>query len=680
MIRFSYRGHPIIRDSDLKVSVVAMIFCIVFMSVLALIVFVIAGLGGADEEDGEDAVNSTSENATSGIVVPNIHRAGGPVDPVPPPVPVAVPVEHPPKVTHAPEPSIPVLPATSEPSVKEIVCTVSHSGVTMSVYPPDRYCDYLYYCEVVLLNRELYGAVDDVSWARFKRNARTYRRVQTGVAFDHRYITARKVDGARAAIASLIRQNIKHLGLLNVVATSGELAAIVTSLKSVFERFKVIQTNSVDKKTMIAIGLYDYREVGAWTMYKKVIKEVVDTYKADTVIVITSAVPMKSEADCYAFPPTDLYSAHPKMNHSELVDPSYPYENAEAVVGLSLELGSLLYVLRKDAQDEQKIPYAACVDAGMTSQDVICQQGKYVLISRDGNLVAVAGYASTQSRKSIFLSETPSTLRDKDVVPSLLTLYTLKLTIDTGHVVVATVVIANDTFRSGGDKKIVVSVGLCLLLLGVIAAVVFLTHKTDTADVEEQEKGASEGGSDSGSGPFSPPAYSKPPATTTAKKTSICEFIRRCQSSLENFLHTLSVASTIVVVAWSEMLGDTRKEVICTVGDNAVVSIMYPPDAMCDYLYYTDVLIIDNKIRAVTVEASWFAFKEHVPRYRKTKAGISFDHRATPRAFVRFAARAESSEETRASLSPRFPPCARKAANVSDTEPSDESYVAPSGQ
>ncbi|KAH6922078.1 hypothetical protein HPB50_008844 [Hyalomma asiaticum] len=44
--------------------------------------------------------------------------------------------------------------------------------------------------------------------------------------------------------------------------------------------------------------------------------------------------------------------------------------------------------------------------------------------------------------------------------------------------------------------------------------------------------------------------------------------------------------------------------------------------------------------------------------------------RATPRAFVWFAARLESSKETRASLTPRFPPCA--------TEPSDESYVVPS--
>ncbi|KAH6924718.1 hypothetical protein HPB50_022746 [Hyalomma asiaticum] len=46
--------------------------------------------------------------------------------------------------------------------------------------------------------------------------------------------------------------------------------------------------------------------------------------------------------------------------------------------------------------------------------------------------------------------------------------------------------------------------------------------------------------------------------------------------------------------------------------------------------------------------------------------------RATPRAFVWFAARPESSEETLASLSPRFQPCA--------TEPSDESYVAPSAR
>ncbi|KAH6932714.1 hypothetical protein HPB50_008910 [Hyalomma asiaticum] len=70
-------------------------------------------------------------------------------------------------------------------------------------------------------------------------------------------------------------------------------------------------------------------------------------------------------------------------------------------------------------------------------------------------------------------------------------------------------------------------------------------------------------------------------------------------------------------------------------------------------------------------DAHWdciFSLKGHKIRALQT-CGKLFQ-RATPRAFVWFAARPESSEETCASLSPRFPPCA--------TEPSDESYLAPS--
>lgn len=167
----------------------------------------------------------------------------------------------------------------------------------------------------------------------------------------------------------------------------------------------------------MAIGLYDYSEGDAWKAYKDVVKEVADTYKADTVIAISSAGPMRSESECYAVPPTALYSPNPKfiglMNQSELVAPGYPYQNSLAVVGLSLELGTLLYVLRKDAQAEQDIPYSPCIDASMTSFDGICAQSKYVPISRDGNLVAVAGYALAQSKNNVFLAEMPSTFADK---------------------------------------------------------------------------------------------------------------------------------------------------------------------------------------------------------------------------------------------------------------------------
>ncbi|KAH6929965.1 hypothetical protein HPB50_007579 [Hyalomma asiaticum] len=74
---------------------------------------------------------------------------------------------------------------------------------------------------------------------------------------------------------------------------------------------------------------------------------------------------------------------------------------------------------------------------------------------------------------------------------------------------------------------------------------------------------------------------------------------------------------------------------------------------------YANAMLVSNSIAAATAHA-------------RSKPATNCSKGQQPRAFVWFAARPESSEETRASLSPRFPPRA--------TEPSDESYVAPSGQ
>ncbi|KAH6928705.1 hypothetical protein HPB50_018756 [Hyalomma asiaticum] len=84
---------------------------------------------------------------------------------------------------------------------------------------------------------------------------------------------------------------------------------------------------------------------------------------------------------------------------------------------------------------------------------------------------------------------------------------------------------------------------------------------------------------------------------------------------------------------------------------------------------YANAMRVSNSVAAATARPTFFrfiSFETRAPNLRQTVP------KATPRAFVWFAAHPESSEETRASLSPRFPPCA--------TEPSDESYVAPSGQ
>ncbi|KAH6942682.1 hypothetical protein HPB50_009233 [Hyalomma asiaticum] len=72
-------------------------------------------------------------------------------------------------------------------------------------------------------------------------------------------------------------------------------------------------------------------------------------------------------------------------------------------------------------------------------------------------------------------------------------------------------------------------------------------------------------------------------------------------------------------------------------------------------------------------------------RRKVCKAAFMAVHGITEKRTRDVQSRPENSEETPASLSPRFPLCARliratQVANVSDTEPSDESYVASSGQ
>ncbi|KAH6930586.1 hypothetical protein HPB50_014923 [Hyalomma asiaticum] len=82
---------------------------------------------------------------------------------------------------------------------------------------------------------------------------------------------------------------------------------------------------------------------------------------------------------------------------------------------------------------------------------------------------------------------------------------------------------------------------------------------------------------------------------------------------------------------------------------------------------YANAMRVSNSIAAATARPTLFrfiSFETRAPNLRQTVP------KGDAARFVWFAARPERSEETRASLSPRLPPCA--------TEPSDESYVAPS--
>ncbi|KAH6926935.1 hypothetical protein HPB50_024272 [Hyalomma asiaticum] len=71
------------------------------------------------------------------------------------------------------------------------------------------------------------------------------------------------------------------------------------------------------------------------------------------------------------------------------------------------------------------------------------------------------------------------------------------------------------------------------------------------------------------------------------------------------------------------------RELLCTVGEIAVTGPMYPSDKICMYLFYTDVVIIANKLYGARVESSWQQFQKMAKDYRKVKLGVSFDHRTS---------------------------------------------------
>ncbi|XP_077536159.1 uncharacterized protein LOC144148511 [Haemaphysalis longicornis] len=54
---------------------------------------------------------------------------------------------------------------------------------------------------------------------------------------------------------------------------------------------------------------------------------------------------------------------------------------------------------------------------------------------------------------------------------------------------------------------------------------------------------------------------------------------------------------------------------------------MYPEDGLCDYIYYTSVVVLNRKLKALKIDMSWNVFKSQMKNRSKTGGGISFDYR-----------------------------------------------------
>ncbi|KAL1468115.1 hypothetical protein MTO96_041687 [Rhipicephalus appendiculatus] len=205
------------------------------------------------------------------------------------------------------------------------------------MYPPEAICQYLYYTDVVIVDGKIRASLERNSWKLFQMMARTSKKTKFGIAFDHWHITPQL-------------------------------------------ELKTIQGSDADKRTVIAIGSYDY--TGFIDKYKNIFANVLNTFKVDAVIAISSVSSMEDKASCYAAPPTVVSSPQPRFpsleTHWPLVSAKAKYANAEKLRGLSFEMGTLLYVLEKDAASLNDSAYAKCLDFGMTTRDVLCGMRAFV--------------------------------------------------------------------------------------------------------------------------------------------------------------------------------------------------------------------------------------------------------------------------------------------------------------
>lgn len=255
------------------------------------------------------------------------------------------------------------------------MCTVGDTAVTMSMYPPDKVCTYLYYTHVVIQGDSIRGAKVETSWESFKLAAARYRYVKMGISFDHRYITAAKITTATNPLALLSSSNIRHFGVLNVITKHLDLLNIVMPMKPVLEEIKKQFNYS---HTVIAIGSRDYSDQGFPT-FSEIIKTAVDTFPVDTVIAIASVSSAPSRSECSAVPPNVLHTFEREKNPSlaklwHLLERNATTKQT-TTLGLSFEMGTLMYELSSEHNKLADAVYALCTATSLTSREALCGSG-----------------------------------------------------------------------------------------------------------------------------------------------------------------------------------------------------------------------------------------------------------------------------------------------------------------
>ncbi|XP_070383041.1 uncharacterized protein [Dermacentor albipictus] len=409
-----------------RVAALAVIMCFCLMAMACMVVAIIITtsdiLGGGSTVDGTDAdINSdplanprpsaakhpipaTQQQISS---TPAIVGGGSTVDGTDADInsdPLANPR---PSAAKHPMPTTPQQISSTPPIVKEIICTVSDTASSESMYPPDKYCDYLFYSDVFAHEGRIADLRNNISWNIFRQRARTYKIMKLGISF-HYEVEPYHLDGVAGDLSALRKEGIKHYGLLTVWAIRSDFSYITSYMKALLEKLKQLQGGDQTAKTVIAIGCEDYSG-DFFSNFTATLTEVANTWKVDIVIAISSMGWYDYEDD-YALPPTVLTSMIPRykglLDHWHIVSPRANYTRPSIQTGLSFDLATLQCELVERAPSLNESLFRPCELVERTSRNVLCANGDFR--SKADNYLGdqVAGYGVlSDASKVVVMSE-----------------------------------------------------------------------------------------------------------------------------------------------------------------------------------------------------------------------------------------------------------------------------------
>lgn len=296
------------------------------------------------------------------------------------------------------------------------------------MYPKDGLCHYLFYTHVFIYENEtkeekkppiitVASSRIVVSFNVFKQQILKYKKTEGGLSFDVRAVDHGRVFRGYTTVRKLQEEKLLHFGFLNIIDRPGALEGLVTSAVATCGLLKNIQANSTRRRIVVAIGSIDYSTPRHWAMFKDALKEAAKKdSRIDTVIAVTSINSwLDKMGNCKCVPPAFIKGSNAKFpsldKDMELVDMASEklYGNRDVVVGLSLEMGAMMYTLKQveAVPNFEAFLYKDCKAATLMPLDMGCESGSWAKV-KDTNVAYPTG-----TQELVLLFDDLYTVNDK---------------------------------------------------------------------------------------------------------------------------------------------------------------------------------------------------------------------------------------------------------------------------